>query len=85
MSKEQQFEADLIRDEIKKNYYKLKQVNTVPALAIPFLENIIKQYNRLYDIMKPDASDRAGFFMLRTQYKTMCALARHKINRDILK
>jgi hypothetical protein len=76
-------EVKLIKEDIKKNYDIMKGFNNNPILAIPYLENIIILYNKLYKIIKPTVSDKIGFNMLKTQYKTMCLLSKTKVNNDL--
>jgi hypothetical protein len=77
-------EAKLIKEDIKKNWDLMKGFNNTPSLAVPYIENIIILYNKLYNIQKPTVSDKIGFNMLKTQYKTMCLLSRKQINKSIL-
>lgn len=73
------------RKEIEQEYKKIKNKMVVPEYTVIILENIIQLYNELYQIKPPKAGDKAMFSMLKIQYKTMCALTRHKKNERILK
>lgn len=58
--------------------------NSPPALTIEHLEKAIRLYNELYSFKKPSIQDRAGFTILKSQYKVLCAINRHKPDRKAL-
>jgi hypothetical protein len=59
-------------------HYKIIKKGTAPKIAVAHLEKIIIGYKSIYKIKKPTLSDRTGFAMLMTQYKTLCVLSGSK-------
>lgn len=58
--------------------------NNPPALVVIHLEKAIRLYNELYAIEKPSMSDKAGFMLLKSQYRVLCAVTRRKQDKKIL-
>ena len=73
-------EIKRLRRDIKKDYDIIKK-GVVPQIAVPHLERIIRNYNKIYSMRKPILSDKMGFATLKIQYKTLCAIAHVKPQR----
>lgn len=74
MDDDTRLKVERIRLRIKREY-KLLQGSKVPQLAVTPLERILELYIELYKLEPPSLSDKAGFNLLKVQYKTVCALS----------